>query len=285
MKSFLLLFLIAWQAVASCVPPPNTYDYEAQIWQVRIAGNSGALSASSYRTGTTFMQQVRRWGVRPQLGRVNLYLGDNTNAMLMPIIRDWFTTAESTPDDLIAFASGDYSESTGLTGNTTTKYLRPNGAVGINLSSFTTIDNIHEAVYVRTASTEAGYSMGGTSGTATCGMPLGYSGSSYIEFHTANNSVADTNTLGFYIGTRISSSSRTLYKNGTSIVSSSTCAGALGGGAPLVHGFNSAGTPTAFTSRTLSYYAFGYAIPAALVTSYGIAVGNVQRAKARAVVP
>ncbi len=282
MKSFLLLLLSAWTAFAACIPPPNTWDFEAARWQSQIATNGGTLSASSYRVGTLFMQESKWWGIRTQLGRVNLYLGDSTNAMLVPIIRDWFSTTDGV-DDLIAFVAADYAEATGLTGNTSSKYLRPNAGSSINLSTFTDVNSIHEAVYVRTASSEAGYSMGCTSGTATCGMPLGYVGQSYIEFSTGNNPVADTNTLGFYVGTRTSTNSRALWKNGTSIVSSSTCLGALGGGSPVVHAFNSAGSIVAFTSRSLSYYCYGKGISDAQQTPYRIMVRTVQLSKNRAV--
>jgi hypothetical protein len=289
MKKILLLFLLAVSVEASCVPPPNTYDWEAQRWALNnIPNQGGTISASSYRAGTAFMQQVKWWDVRQSLGRVLLYLGDNTNAMLSPIIYDW-SNSSVTNDDLIAFVAADYSETNGLTGNTTSKYLRPCKSFGLGLASFTSINNVHSAVYVRTASNEASYSCGyASAGNCSFGMPISYSGMSYIEINAVppTDGVTDTNGIGFYLSTRVttgSATNRTTYKNTTNIVTSATCNGALGSGGFIFHAFNSAGTITAYTSRTLCYGAVGFGIFTNRVAPYNIAVQNVQQAKGRKV--
>jgi len=203
--------------------------------------------------------------------------------MLCPIIVDWFNT--SVDDDLIAFASGDYSEATGLTGNTTTKYLRPSKGNGLGLASFTSIDNVHMAVYVRTGSDESSYACGyASAGNVTCGMPISFAGNTYIEISLANDPVADSSGVGFYLSTRLISggtTNRVTYKNGTSIVSSAVNTGNLGSGAFVVHAFNSAGVITAWTSRAQSFYAVGYGIPVAKVAPYRLAVRTVQVTMAR----
>jgi len=287
MRAFLLLvaWAWAWTAQASCIPPPNTWDFEASRWQDQISTNGGTLSALSYRTGTYFMQQVKWWGIRPQLGRVGLYLGGETNAILVPIIRDWWSTTDSI-DDLISFVAADYSEATGLTGNTTTKYLRPNSANGINLSAVTTVNDFHMATYVRTATNESTYTMGIAYGgaNATVGLPVSYANNSYLEISSVANqiSVADVTGTGFYVATKVATNSRALYKNGSSILTSvATDSAALTSGAPVVHAFNSAGVITAWNSRTLSYYAYGKAISVNLASPYNIAVQNVQQALGR----
>ena len=260
------------------------WDWEARSWQTNIAAQSGTLSASSYMTGTRFLNQTKQWGVRRLLGRVNLYLGDQTNAMCCPIIDDWSGTGEIN-DGLSAFLAGDYTEATGLTGNTSTKYLAPSKTVGMGLGSFTSINNVHSAVYVRTATNESSYCCGyASAGDITFGMPISYASNSWIEINLVGDSTTDTNGVGFYLSTRVVGvgvTNRVTYKNGVSIVASTNVTGSLGAGVFVVHAFNSAGTVTAFTSRTLSYYAMGYGVPSALVSPYRIAVRNVQIAKNR----
>lgn len=278
MRFLLLLLLLTWNAAASCVPPPNTYDFEARNWaDVQIPASGGTLSASSYRAATYFMQQVKWFGLRSRLGRVNLYLGNETNAMLCPIIYDW-TDATSTNDDLIAFAAGDYTEATGLTGNGSTKYLRPSKGSGVNLSAFSNHTNIHMAAYVRTSTDQASDEMGvAYAGTGNYGIAAGNGGNTYIFMGNNTPSVANTNG-GFVLSTRTASNSSVTYKDAVSIVTDGSAdSGSLGAGSPVVHAFNSVGVIAAFSSRTLSYYAFGFSIPAALVSPYNIAVQNVQK--------
>jgi len=283
MKSFLATLLVACIS-AKAAFFDTSWNRESYSWQTNIVANGGTISASSYLTGVRFINQVQQWGLRPLLGRVNLYLGDNTNAMACPVITDWSGVGEIN-DGLSAFVVADYSESTGLTGNTTTKFLSPSKTVGLALGSFTSINNVHSAVYVRTASNESSYCCGYASvGNCTFGMPISYAGNSWIEINLAGDSTTDTNGVGFYLSTRVVGvgvTNRVTYKNGVSLVSSTNVTGAIGSGAFVVHAFNSAGSVVANTSRALSYYAVGYGIPATLVMPYRIAVRNVQVAKGR----
>ncbi len=282
MKRLLLLSLLLMaQATSAAIPPVSTYNYEAEAWRVRVVANGGSLTGLAYRTGTRFMNQSRRWDFRRYLGRTGIYIGTGTNAMCVPIVGDWFTSA-NIPDSLVAFVSTDYSEATGLTGNTTSKHLVLNGANGIDLTAFTSVTNMHLATYVRTASSQSGYTMGlSFSGSSTtCGLPVSYANVSYLELATVAHqvSVADTTGTGFYVSTR-RSANRGLWKNGSTILTSTTAdTGSLGGGQSLVHALNSAGTPGNWTDRALSYYCYGYGMPDEKQTAYKQAVYNIQEA-------
>jgi hypothetical protein len=262
------------------------WDYEARKWQVMVSTNSGTLSAKAYTVGTTFLQSTKRWGVRPYLGRVNLYLGDNTNAMVCPIITDWFSVT-LTVDQLTAFVSTDYSEATGLTGNTTTKSLAINSLTpGFDLSAQTSITNLHLAVYNRSASSQSGYCIGlaYTVGPTLVGLPISYANTTYLEIGTIANqvSVADTNGTGLYVATR-RSNARAIYKNGSSILTSAAAAaGTLGGGQPYVHAEGATtGAASLWTDRALSYYCYGFGVPDERQAAYYRAVLNVQQAYGR----
>ena len=258
-------------------------DWEAIRWQTRIATSGGTISGSSYIVGTRFLQYSKVWGIRQYLGRVGLYIGTGTNAMLCPIIVDWFTTTVA-PDQLISFVSTDYSEATGLTGNTTTKSLAINSLTpGFSMPGQTSITNLHLAVYNRTASSQSGYCIGVayTVGPTIVGLPISYANVTYLEIGTVANqvSVADTTGTGFYVATR-RSDSRAIYKNGSSILTSSAAAaGTLSGGQPFVHAEGAAsGSPSLWTDRALSYYCYGFGVPDERESAYYVLVLNVQKA-------
>jgi|GEM_PF-2922642 hypothetical protein len=281
MKRFLPWLLLSVVCASAAIPPVSTYNWEAEAWRVRVGTNSGTITGKAYRTGTRFMQQTRKWDVRRYLGRANIYLGDQTNAMCIPIIVDWFSTMVA-PDQLVAFVSTDYAEATGLTGNTTTKYLVPNSpSPGMGLSGLTSITNLHMAVYNRTASSQSGYCMGiaYSVGPTIVGFPISYANTTYLELGTVANqvSVADTTGRGFYVTTR-RSDARAIYKNGASIlISAAAAAGALAGGQVIVHAeMSSAGNPSLWTDRALSYHCFGFGIPNEKQAAYYQAVYNVQ---------
>ncbi len=245
--------------------------------------NNATLTGKAYQTGTRFCNQATWWGVRPYLGRVGLYLGTGTNAMLCPVIVDWFTTTV-TVDQLISFVDTDYSEATGLTGNTTTKSLAINSLTpGFSFPGQTTITNLHLAVYNRSASSQSGYCIGiaYSSGPTIVGLPISYANVTYLEIGTIANqvSVADTTGTGFYVATR-RSNSRAIYKNGSSILTSSAAAaGTLGGGQPFVHAEGATtGLPSQWTDRALSYYCYGFGVPDEFQAAYYRAVLNVQEA-------
>ncbi len=281
MKRFLLIFALAFSLRASCIPPPNTWDSDAQIWQSAVGTNGGTLSATAYLAGTYFSKQLRWWGLRPlTVRRAGVYLGTTTNAMLVPIFKD---TDGDAIDDLIAFAAGDYSESAGLTGNGTTKYLRCGRGTGVSLGSFANFTNIHMALYFRTNSAEATTSMGVTDGVnGIYGVAARNANFTYTFMGLNFNNVSDTNGLGFYCITRTTSTLANAYTNGVPILTNTVAeVGPISGGAVVVHAFNSAGAINNFTTRTICYYAMGQGIPASQARPYYLAVHNLQAALGR----
>ncbi len=277
----LLLFMLLGVVSLRAAPiPPSTYNHEAEAWRSRILTNNGTLTGQAYQTGTRFMNQATWWDVRRYMGRTGIYLGTQSNAMVMPIVADWFSSA-TIADQWVAFVAGDYSEATGLTGDGTSKYILVNGANAMGLANHTVITDLHMATYVRTASNQSGYTMGVSyAANSLDGLPISYANVSYLELCSAVNQlgVADTNGTGLYISTR-SGSNRILWKNGVNITNSVAGGGTLGAGtATVVHALNSAGTVNNWTSRALSYYCYGLAIPDAKVPMYDRCVRNVQEA-------
>ena len=280
----LLLLALALSARASCIPPPNTYDWEAQRWAVTdIPANSGTISGASYRSGTIFMQQSKVWGLRPSLKRVMLYLGDNTNALCVPIIYDW-NSGSATNARLRNFVAADYSESTGLTGDGSSKYVEvESGNTFAYNGSGMSKTNSHQACYVRTGSNEGSDCSGVTDGVnGTWAVAVANGGNTYTFVGLTFNNTADSNGKGFYNLVRLSSTFAAMYKNGIGLITNTTSDTAnVTGGGVVLHAFNSAGTIGSFSSRALSYYSAGNAIQIADQPTFNILVQGVQKRAGR----
>ncbi len=285
MKKYLLILLLALSVKASCIPPPNTYDWEAQRWQTQVIAAGSSLSSTAYRAGTVFMQQSKWWDIRSSLGRVNLYVGADLTAMAVPIIRDWWTTVDGV-DTFPSFVAGDFSETSGLTGNGTTKYLVMAGGGGgsVSLNGNTTATSIHLAVYVRTGTNESSYCIGtqdGSSPFAPWHIAVSYANTSYGNMGNgaASMNFPDTNGVGFYMVTRRSTTDSALYKNGIFMTNDTTLNTTILVGNPVtVHTLDqpAVGLPGFPTSRTLSYYAAGFKIADSLAKPYNDMVQNAQ---------
>lgn len=281
MRVLFFLILTAWSAMAACTPPPNTWDYEAEKWRTNVVISGGVLSGQAYRAGTVFMQQVKWWGVRPKLGRVNLYLGSDTNAMQCPVIWDWLG-GTVVNDDLVAFVDADYSETNGLTGNTSTKYLRCSKAVGLNLATFTDGQNIHFSQYNRTASDEETNPAGINTASGTWGLVYSKLGQTYIFMGALNTNVTDSLGIGFYLTSRTSSTNAATYRNTVTVATETRSdTASLGSVAMVEHAMNVNGSILANTSRSICFYGIGLGIPDTLVVPYYTAVQNVQIALGR----
>jgi hypothetical protein len=123
------------------------------------------------------------------------------------------------------FVSGDYSESTGLTGDGGSKWL----SSGAALSALYNIDGTNHAMsygcYLRTASNFSSLQMGTYDGANYSYLSIANGGNDYFAM-TDNGAgiagVADNNGHGFYLGVRLSTTSMKLYKNGSQIATTAT---------------------------------------------------------------
>ncbi len=82
-------------------------------------------------------------------------------------------------------------------------------------------DNIHISFYSRTDVNNSGYDIGsGRIGNAVIISPRETNTLSFYINHWAADNVSNTDSLGYYVGSRLSSSSASLFKNGVKIINS-----------------------------------------------------------------
>lgn len=94
-------------------------DAAVTDWVSRVVTNGGTVSTATQTAANNFVTSAKSNGYWDDLNRVNLFAGSNLDACLTPLlIGDGGATDTNTN-----FVSGDYSESTGLQGDGSTKHL------------------------------------------------------------------------------------------------------------------------------------------------------------------
>jgi len=100
---------------------------EAAAWRSAVVANGGSVSASTLKAVGKFCADIDKAGLRDRFYRLNLFCGSNLNAVLVPLYRGPSRTGtqygNTTDTNNGPFVSGDYSESSGLKGNASSKYL------------------------------------------------------------------------------------------------------------------------------------------------------------------
>lgn len=236
------------------------YDPVTLDWISRVGINGGSVSQTTKDSVNNFVLAIRAAGIFSKIYRLNLYAGTGLGACLTPLIKDPLTA----DDGNVNFVSGDYSEATGLTGNTTTKWL---GCSGATVTALFNLDGTNHAVsyglYVRTASNASALQMGTFDGTNFSYLSIANVALDYFAM-TDNSAgiaaVSDSNGNGFYLGVRLSTTSMKLYKNGSQIATTATPGSFTTSGVNVfVHGVNNnnGGGAIALTDKTLAGYHLG----------------------------
>lgn len=290
MKIFLALFLfLSVNVHAQFIT--GGWDSETKVWRDRIRTNSGTLSDTSYRNATDFMQSIKRWGVRSQVVSCGVYLGGETNAVVMGLINDLSNMSGQVA--LFNFAAADYSESVGLTGNGTTKFIGLQTTAGGTVTMSQIGFQAHLGVYCRSNVSNAAQHWIGATDAATDSSAYVLANFSGLTYGQINDKVAlqfnaaDTSALGFYIGTRTATNFAAIYKNGVQLATQTGTA-ATTNTAPetiYVHCLNQDGSAVAHTSRTLCFWTVGYVLSPTLQFNYYVAVQKLQQRTGRAIFP
>ncbi len=233
-------------------------------WVTRVQGQTNDVTIAGTRTAVgIYIDGLMTDGVWSKIARHSINAGDGLAALRAPLKN---TTGPAT-DSLVNFVAGDYSQATGLTGNTTTKYVN----TGLAASSAPMGDNdISIAIYVRTGSDEVTTTCGTTDGAKINTLQVSQAGSTYWDCSSVpagRITVVDAAGTGLYVGSRTSTSSSVLYKNGTSI-GTDTDSGALRSTRSIYfHAMNNNGTVSLWSSRTHEMYAIGTGLTATEVSN------------------
>jgi hypothetical protein len=279
-------FLLAIIASLACLTGNaaffDNHDWEAAIWRSNVVVVGSSVSGSTYVDSVRLVQMLKGAGIRSRICRLNHYSGNDVNAVKCPIL--WSNAFGGSLDQVVNFVGGDYTEATGLTGDTSSKYVAPTNDLAFN--AFFQND-LHFGVYCRTDSTSAGYVMGAqdTGTQSQVAMLLKYvDGNTYFRIGDVATYIAtnQTSVLGWHVGVRVSNTSCIYYQNGVAGSAYSPGANTMPPEGMCVHAANVNGARV-FSARTLAGYTLGNALSATLNANYYTLIQWYQKRRGRAV--
>lgn len=254
--------------------PRQTLHPEALAWKSAVIANGGSVSGTTLSAVSQFCKSIDAAGLRSRIYRLSLVTGANLSAALVPLYRGPVfggTAYGNATDTNTNFVSGDYSLTTGLQGNGTTKYLQTGltpDTIGVSTGHIATGFD----TYVPATTESVLGASNGTTDRYTIFSSVGVT--KKLRAYWGANSPAETVDYGastpggLYVSTRTSATSLTLYNNGSSVATLATSV--TPGACPYditISGVNSTGSPSGGFSGKTKCYSLGLSLTAAQVTA------------------
>jgi hypothetical protein len=264
---------------------------DADDWASRVVANGGSVSTGTMDAVYRLCMQLSAAGLRDRFWRLNVFAGTGLNAALVPLYRGPSlsgTQYGNTVDQSLgspSFSSDDYSESAGLIGNGSSKYLN----TGFNVDNLTATSFHLSSFLVGTQSVSAvaaliGALFNGVSDRYRLYLnqvtpATTYSINSELgKITSATASVANANA-GLFLSSRVSATSLSIYRNGFSVGTSNTSTSETVGAFPI---FVFARTgPTEYYNGRMGAYSIGPGLDATQAVSYATAMNVFQAAMGR----
>jgi hypothetical protein len=194
------------------------FDADAQAFFDRVTTAGGSLSATEKTAVNTLVLDLKSYSIWSKMKAIYPMVGASAAACSQNLKSSSFTGT---------FSGGWTYASTGVKGNGTNAYMNTNF---IPSSDYTS--NTNFGLFLYTSSTSAGstdrdMAIFTSAGTPSLNLTSKDGTSSKADlFDFANRiSVTGYNVQGFYIGSRTASNSAKLYRNGTSIGTTTAAAG------------------------------------------------------------
>ena len=258
---------------------PPIWRREAMDWADRaVANGTTAITTRQMAAASLLAQHIHAAGIRDRFIRLTCFFGTGLSAVLVPFFRSQSlggTTYGNTTDANVGFVSADYSETSGVTGNGSTKYLN----TGVPGNTVTGSDHHHGYGLLATQSGSAAYKhLGGV-----------FDGSSlaYDVSVRRNDSLLTCRfgglTTTFNAGEAIQSSSLavgnivasypSVYRNGSAVGTNATASSNYSATtAWFIFALNNNGTPINHTNARLGWYSIGLSMTAAQALAFHTAI-------------
>ncbi len=222
---------------------------ETQLYLNRITGNGGSIKPSSLTAINTFVIGCKNDGIWDSLRDVGPLCGNDINAAIVKL-----KSMSSVPTyDNQGFTNSDYSEATGLLGNGSS-YLKTR-VLGTDLTSGSTGIGLYDRDVPNGANQIQGAADSSTS------RLVFYNGwidnhiysDQYNGANEIDNGSALTGALGFLFATRTTAPLHSLFRNGSSLVSTATVGGTLPTRELYFMAFNSVGSAATFSTHHIAF--------------------------------
>lgn len=233
---------------------------EVGSWLGRVRSNSGSANGLAVVASDRWVKSVISAGLRSTVKRVNLFVGNQKAAAIVPLIKEIGSDTEAHDDTI------NYSQANGVT------LINPGGTgqlgTGVNPATAFSTNDVHMAIYLGgMTGEEEKFVMGVATGPTdfmfmiTAYTAVGSGGPMYQVPYPAGT---DTDGTGFYLETRTSGSADGIkvYRNATLIATSAAVAGSPPASAGSGFQIMNAVSSTTGTSRAGRGYQLGTAINA-----------------------
>jgi len=252
---------------------------EAADWKNRVIANGGASpSTATVKAVSDFCKSIDSNGLRSLLWRVNLMVGSDLSSALVPLYRSTSFTGTvqgNTTDTNSNFVSGDYSETSGLVGNGSSKVLNT------GLSASFRNGRHMGCVPFALGSTSFRYYMGARNGgtPANGGLWAFYAGSPTTvvgQYSYSDNVLVSGDTSGtatvkrLILGNNVNGTGNAvLYSNGSAIGSATAGADTTLSASIAIFAVGQiAGTLSSYSNARLSGYTIGENMTGSQVAAY-----------------
>ena len=186
----------------------GTIDPDAAAFFSRVTAAGGTLSGAERYATNTLVKQMKTAGIWNSMKAVYPMVGSSAAACAQNLISASYTGT---------FSSGWTFNSTGITGNGSSTYM--NTGLNANLMSQTSISF---GLYNRNNLVNSGWDLSSENGSTLSTLILNFGGSGlYAGSNSGLTSATNASALGFYINSRISNTSFSVYKNGSLILAPS----------------------------------------------------------------
>lgn len=231
---------------------PATYDPDAQAWFDAVVAAGSSISTDNKAAVSAFVAGCKTDGIWTAIkASCLLCAADDLTGALVPLVG-------LAPTNSGSFVSGDYSRTTGLLGNGTSKYLNSNRNNNADPQN-----SRHMAVWRTSSESRAANRCAiGTANGTGMGQLITTSTLRIYRSAGADYQISDTSAIaGFYGHSRSASNDLKARYNGSTSTSTLASTTPLNGSITI---FSRGGTDS-FTDARISFYSIGEAIDLSLL--------------------
>lgn len=249
------------------------YHPEIVSFKARVAALGGSVSASVLSAADALVRDIYKAGLRSKIRRLNLFLGSNLNAAMVPLFFNADGSAVpigASADTNNNFTSGDFTSS-GLTGNGINKFISTGYIPGSHTSL---LDSAHYGVFSSTNNTAVDALLGANDPGTNSIISLwgrNASNNTYSSHHISGQStpVSVLNDVsGLLLINRAAPAQYLYYRNGTALSPLVYPSHARTSQPLYIFCRNNNGTPANFSAKTLTGYTFGEGMSPEEITVY-----------------
>jgi hypothetical protein len=254
------------------------YHDDVEDWRDRVDTAGGSVSTSTLEALDAFADAIETAGIRDKFYRLNVFAGDDLTTALVPFYVGPVTGGTEYgyqyDQNNGPFGSGDWAESSGLTGDGVAKYLD----TGLPLNALDTRHGF--GVELMSEGGASSHLMGSWGSTSTTRCNFEVSAGSILH-RLGGGTVGSTFGAGFWYGQREADFEKYLYKDGVSVAGPGSSSLTLHANTWLVFATNFDGTANSFAAETLGGYVIADDMTAVQVGNLGTAWTTLQTALSR----